>query len=176
MPFTLSTPTFTLRQLAETDAAVAAVLEIYRGCEDFLALGPVATASAAMVRADFAISRGAGGIFCGIYDSTGRMVGILDFIPSGFEGDPACAFLELLMIAAPYRGQGLGERVVCAVEEVIWRDRRITTIRSGVQINNPGAIRFWQRMGYRITGEAVDFDDGTTAFPLCKWRASGQSG
>lgn len=171
MAFSLSTPTFTLRQLEETPENVGEVLEVYRGCEDFLALGPVATASEAMVRADFALSRRAGGIFCGIYDTTGIMQGVVDFIPSGFEGDPACAFLELLMIAAPYRRHGLGERVVRAVEEVIWRNPQITAIRLGTQDNNTGGIRFWQRMGYIITGPAEDCGDGTRGYPLLKERA-----
>ena len=34
-----------------------AVLEVYRQCEDFLALGPVARASLQMVQQDLAISR-----------------------------------------------------------------------------------------------------------------------
>lgn len=170
MAFSLSSPTFTIRQLEETDETVAEVLGVYRGCEDFLALGPVATASEAMVRADFALSCKGGGIFCGIYDPEGVMQGVLDFIPTGFAGDPACAFLELLMIAAPYRGQGLGERVVRAVENVIWQNSSITAIRSGVQFNNPGGIRFWQRMGYNITGPAEDCGDGTRAYPLFKKR------
>ena len=75
-----------------------------------------------MVQLDLDHSREEGCIFCGIYDRvTGEMMGIVDFMTTGFEGDPALAFLSLLMIAAPFRGQGLGEAVVQAVEDEIRR-------------------------------------------------------
>jgi ribosomal protein S18 acetylase RimI-like enzyme len=123
-----------------------AVLEVYRQCEDFLALGPVATASMVMVLSDLEISKGYGGTFCGIYTAEGEMIGVLDTVQAGFEGDPRAAYLTLLMIAAPYR------------------DR----ILAGVQVNNPGAMRFWQRMGYRIVSEPKLHSDGTTAVDLRK--------
>jgi len=85
-----------------TLAELEAVLEVYRQCEDFLALGPVATASMEMVLNDLEISRGYSGTFCGIYTAKGKMIGVLDYVPRGFEGDPRAADLTLLMIAAPY--------------------------------------------------------------------------
>jgi hypothetical protein len=80
-----------------------AVLNVYRQCEDFLALGPVPTASMEMVLKDIEISKGYGGLFCGIYTSEGKMIGIIDYVPSNFEGDPYASCLSLLMIAAPFR-------------------------------------------------------------------------
>ena len=50
-----------------------AVLEVYQHCEDFLALGPVATASMEMVLKDIEISKNEGGTFCGIYTADGKM-------------------------------------------------------------------------------------------------------
>lgn len=154
---------------AENETDLQAVLEVYRQCEDFLALGPVARASMTMVRADLALSRKEGGTFYGIYHpDSDVMVGIVDFVTAGFEGSQHLAFLSLLMIAAPYRGRGLGAEVVEAVEAEIRRDGRARAIESGVQVNNPGAIRFWQRMGYAITSGPQDFPDGTTAYRLLK--------
>ena len=43
-------PRFSLRPVTPTD--LDAVLEVYRLCEDFLALGPVATASMEMLQKD----------------------------------------------------------------------------------------------------------------------------
>jgi len=57
------------------DSELDAVLEVYRQCEDFLALGPVAQASPQMVAADIALSRGQGGLFCGIYVAGGKKPG-----------------------------------------------------------------------------------------------------
>jgi ribosomal protein S18 acetylase RimI-like enzyme len=164
----ISTEQFIIRpvQPHERDA----ILNVYRQCEDFLALGPVSTASMEMVDADLQHSRDDGGIFCGIYAPDGTMMGIVDVILSGFEGNPAHAFLSLLMIAQPYRSSGLGAEVVHRVETEMLRDPQIEAILSGVQVNNPGGIRFWQRMGYRITSGPKDFPDGTTAYALRKDR------
>lgn len=146
-----------------------AIVDVYRLCEDFLALGPVATASIEMVRSDLMLSEKSGGIFCGIFrrlDS--QMLGIVDFVPSGWLGDPTAAYLELLMIAAPYRRSGLGAEVVALVEQEIMRNPQILRIEAGVQVNNPSAVRFWQRMGYQIISGPELMPDGTTCFGLVK--------
>jgi ribosomal protein S18 acetylase RimI-like enzyme len=96
------------------------------------------------------------------------MVGVVDLVPAGFEGDLETAFLSLLMIAAPYRNRGLGAAVVRGVEDTIRRDGRVRVFRAGVQVNNPDAIRFWQRMGYRIVSGPEPHADGSVAFQLLK--------
>lgn len=165
----LHIPGYLIRPLDPTPANKDRVLAVYRQCEDFLALGPVAVASLAMVEADLELSRKEGGVFHAIEDAqSGEMVGILDFVTAGFEGDEKVAFLSLLMIALPHRGKGLGEAVVRAVEDAIRADGRAQAIRSGVQVNNPAAIRFWQRMGYAIVSGPLDMHDGTTAYQLWK--------
>ena len=147
-----------------------AVLGVYRQCEDFLALGPVPTASMAMVLQDIEISQREGGVFCGIYDAAdGGMIGVVDYVPRGFEDDPHLAHLSLLMIAAPFRQRGVGKAVVEAVEQEIAKDARVTAILSGVQVNNPHAIRFWQKRGYRIVSGPTLMPDQTTVFGLQKW-------
>jgi ribosomal protein S18 acetylase RimI-like enzyme len=145
-----------------------AVLDVYHQCEDFLALGPVPTASMEMVRKDMEISEGYGGLFCGIYKANGEMVGIVDYVPSNFEGDPRAAFLSLLMIAAPFRKLGIGKAVVEAIEAEVKKDPMVSTILSGVQVNNPQAIRFWQRNGFRIISGPELMPDQTTVFGLRK--------
>ena len=145
------------------------VLEVYRQCEDFLALGPVSTASLEMVQADLRLSVSEGGIFCVILARPGgEMLGVVDFVLSGWEGNPRAAFLSLLMIAAPQRSRGLGAGVVSLVEGLIAQNPQIEAIHSGVQVNNPGGIRFWERMGYRIVSEAREMPDGTTVYELLK--------
>jgi ribosomal protein S18 acetylase RimI-like enzyme len=145
-----------------------AVLEVYRECEDFLALGPVAVASMEMVLKDLEISRDEGGIFCGIYTPAGSMIGVLDYVPKDYHGDPRAAYLSLLMIAAPYRSRGIGEAVVRAVEVEIRRDPHINVIHAGVQVNNPKAVRFWQRHGYAIVSAPKLHPDQTIAVDLRK--------
>ncbi len=157
-----------IRPLAPTEPDLSAVLEVYRQCEDFLALGPVPRASMEMVLADIDHSRAEGCTFCGIFSAAGEMLGIVDFSAGGFEGDPTLAFLSLLMIAAPQRGKGLGEAVVGAVEDYIRQAGCAITIASGVQVNNYGAFRFWQRLGYQIVSAPRSMGDGTVAYRLMK--------
>lgn len=145
-----------------------AILDVYRQCEDFLALGPQPVASADMVRQDLALSEANGGQFCLVYDVEGRPIGVVDWVPCGAAGRPEHADLSLLMIAAPYRGRGIGREVVALVEREIERDPDITAILSGVQVNNPAAIGFWQRNGYRITGGPERMPDQTTVYLLRK--------
>jgi ribosomal protein S18 acetylase RimI-like enzyme len=164
--FTHRSQRYTIRLVAPADRE--AILEVYRQCEDFLALGPVAQASPGMVQADLELSAREHGCFCGIFTSTDEMLGVLDFVPSGYHGEPCLASLSLLMIARPFRGQGIGEAVVAALEAHLRLDPYVKVIDSGVQVNNPRAIKFWLAQGYRITSGPIDHSDGTTAFDLRK--------
>jgi ribosomal protein S18 acetylase RimI-like enzyme len=62
----------------------------------------------------------------------------------------------------------LGAAVVAQVEAEIRQNPQVSAILSGVQVNNPAAIRFWQRLGYRITSGAILYPDQTTAYSLQK--------
>lgn len=157
---------FEVRTITQDD--LGAVLDVYRQCEDFLAFGPERTASMAMVLKDIKISQSEGGIFCGVYAVDGRMIGVVDFVPSNFEGDPHIAFISLLMIAPSLRKQGIGTTIVELIENEIRKDARITAILSAVQVNNPQALQFWQKNGYRIVGEPELQPDQTTTFRLQK--------
>lgn len=150
------------------EADLEEILAVYRQCEDFLALGPVAKASREMVLADLALSARAGGRYCGIFNEEGKMVGVLDYVPGNFEGAPSHAFLELLMIAAPYRGSGIGRQIVAQVEAEIRANPVVTDLLSGVQVNNPAGIAFWQHMGFRINSAPKQMPDGTTVYDLYK--------
>jgi ribosomal protein S18 acetylase RimI-like enzyme len=157
---------FEIRPIVQDD--LHSLLDVYRQCEDFLALGPVSTASMEMVINDLEISKNQGGTFCGIYAADGTLIGVVDYVPNNWEGDPHIASLSLLMIAAPFRGQGIGAAVVAAVEKEIRKDAQVTTIDSGVQVNNPQAIKFWQSHGYQIVSGPTLMPDQTTVFSLRK--------
>jgi RimJ/RimL family protein N-acetyltransferase len=156
----------TLRTVTPNDTE--AILGVYRACEDFLALGPEPKASLEMVQKDLEISRQEGGCFCGIFNAGGQLAGVVDFIPSGFEGKADTAFLSLLMIALQYRNQGIGIETVRLVEREIQKDTTITEIRSGVQVDNPQAIQFWQQNGYRIVSGPELLPDTTIVYRLSK--------
>ena len=146
-----------------------AVLDIYRQCEDFLALGPEPHASLAMVLKDIEEARLEGGVFRGIF-SGDKMIGVVSYVAGGFEGKPDIAFHLLLMITPSFRGKGTGTEIVKRIEKEILSDFRISMILSGVQVNNPRAVRFWQQNGYRIVGGLELMPDKTTVFRLRKDR------
>lgn len=157
---------FEIRPVAQNE--LEAVLHVYQQCEDFLALGPVAAASMDMVLKDIEISHDQDGIFCGIHAEDGKMIGVVDYVPKGFQGDPHAAFLSLLMIDSSFRHQGIGKAVVQAIEHEIRKNPLVTEVRSGVQVNNDQAVQFWQRNGYAIVSEPRRMPDQTTVFELRK--------
>jgi ribosomal protein S18 acetylase RimI-like enzyme len=157
---------FEVRTITPDD--LGAVLDVYRQCEDFLALGPEPTASMAMVLKDIEISQREGGVFCGIYPADGQMIGVVDVVPGNFEGDPHVAFISLLMIAPSFRKNGIGTTIVELIENQIRKDTQVTAILSAVQVNNPIALRFFQKNGYRIVGGPELQPDQTTTFRLQK--------
>jgi ribosomal protein S18 acetylase RimI-like enzyme len=145
-----------------------AIVEVYRQCEDFLALGPEPKASMTMVIKDIEECWDEGGVFRGIFNAEDKMIGVAGYVPSGFESKPEDAFMSLLMIAAPYRGQGIGARVVRRIEKEICRNPSIKSILSAVQVNNPDAIKFWQKNGYKIVSSPEPRPDKTTVYRLRK--------
>lgn len=136
-----------------TENDLEEVLEVYRQCEDFLSLGPEPKASMAMVLQDVETSRNEKGIFCGVYASDRRMVGVVDFIPGNFNGAAHVAFISLLMIIGPLRNQGFGTRILKLAENRIRMTSRVSEIHTAVQLNNPAALRFWRRNDYRVFGD-----------------------
>lgn len=150
-----------------TPADYPAILEVYRQCEDFLALGPVSKASMDMVLKDIRDAGVENGIYCGIFTGT-EMIGVVSYVPSQFEFRPVDVFILLLMIAAPYRGSGLGSLIVDMVEKELCSHHRIRSIRLGCQVNNPRAIKFWKEKGYYIYGGPDLLPDKTTVYHLRK--------
>ncbi len=146
-----------------------AVLGLYRQSEDFLALGPVPFASREMVLTDIRRSAGCGGLYCVIVDGAGATVGVLDFMP-GRPGNTAV--LELLMIARNHRNRGHGRSVLHGLESYLREKYGTVQIESGVQTNNPAAIRFWKRNGFTIDSTPRAMTDGTVAFEMVKLIAA----
>ncbi len=156
-------PGFSVRPVTEHE--IPSILEVYRQCEDFLALGPVACASLDMVLADMTHSREEGGFFCGIRNGAGGLVGVLDFIPKYKRG---VAFLSLLMIAGAHRRRGLGSSVLACLEAHLKRAHGASKIESGVQVNNEPGIRFWKKCGFRVGRRVRKQPDKTIAYAMIK--------
>lgn len=85
----------------------------------------------------------------GLFDAPGHMVGVLDVVRDYPKQEEW--YLGLLMLGPSWRGHGLGERVYKRLEEWV-RACGGAAIHLIVQEQNPGALRFWQRMGFELRG------------------------
>lgn len=85
----------------------------------------------------------------GLFDAPGHLIGVLDVVRDYPKRDEW--FLGLLMLRPQSRNRGLGERVYRRLEEWVSASGG-TAIHLIVQEQNPGALRFWQRMGFELKG------------------------
>lgn len=88
----------------------------------------------------------------GLYPPEGEaMAGVLEVIRDFPERGEW--FIGFLMLDPAHREAGVGNRFVEALEEWV-RGQGATGLRLIVQEQNPGALRFWQRRGFAVTGTA----------------------
>jgi GNAT superfamily N-acetyltransferase len=88
----------------------------------------------------------------GLFDAPGHMVGVLDVIrdyPRAGEW-----YLGLLLFEPTLRGRKLGDRVYHRLEDWV-RAQGGTALHLVVEEVNPGALRFWQRMGFAVQGMGI---------------------
>lgn len=84
-------------------------------------------------------------------DGRDTLHGVLETI-RGFP-EPGDWFIGTLMLDPGHRNAGVGNRFVEAFER--WaHGQGATALRLIVQEQNPGAVRFWKRRGYVLTGSA----------------------
>ena len=93
------------------------------------------------------------GIFSG-----SAMVGCVDLI-RGYP-EPETAHIGLLLIAEPFQRRGLGAEAFAAVERLVTSWNGIERLRIGVLRSNTAAHRFWQRLGFRPSGEVKPYRYG----------------
>jgi GNAT superfamily N-acetyltransferase len=88
----------------------------------------------------------------GLFDAPGHLVGVLDVIREFPQ--PAEWYLGLLIFEPTLRGKKLGDRVYHRLEDWV-RAQGGTALHLIVEEVNPGALRFWQRMGFEVRGMGV---------------------
>jgi GNAT superfamily N-acetyltransferase len=125
----------------------------YEGCADYLELvtgQPPGPNEAAELLGSLPRGKGHEDKFViGLFDAPSHQVGVLDVIRD--YPKPGEWYLGLLMFVPTWRGHGLGERVYRRLEEWV-RELGGRTLHLIVQEQNPGALRFWQRMGFEVRG------------------------
>jgi ribosomal protein S18 acetylase RimI-like enzyme len=125
----------------------------YEGCADFVELvtgqPPGPDEAADLLRS---LPRGKSHddkFVIGLFDAPGHQVGVLDVVRD--YPRPGEWYLGLLMFGPGWRNRGLGERVYRRLEEWV-RALGGHAVHLVVQEQNPGALRFWKRMGFEVRG------------------------
>lgn len=135
-------------------AEVPALQDLHARCHVFLQLfygHPPRPGDAAQLLEELPEGRSAEDKFLfGLYPEGAKsMVGVLESI-RGFP-EPGEWFVGVLMLDPAHRNARVGTRFADAFERwVVGQGGR--GLRALVQEQNPGALRFWQRRGFVITG------------------------
>lgn len=93
-------------------------------------------------------------IIIGIYTKSNKLIGIIDMIKD-FPVDKIW-FIGLMMLDPAERKKGLGEKMVKEYIKFASKNE-IGKIRLGVLKENDGALKFWDRMGFKITREISNY-------------------
>lgn len=144
-----------------------AIHKVYHDCGEYLMLMPDSKIGTDMMVADIDEAKAESGIYCGIFYGK-RMIGVVSFVPSRFEFRPVDAFILQLMIIPAYRLRGIGGEVVKRVEEEICSRGRIRSIICSVQVNNPNAIKFWEKYGYKKPDRPETLPDKSVIYRMRK--------
>ncbi|MEP6483750.1 MAG: GNAT family N-acetyltransferase [Rudaea sp.] len=81
-----------------------------------------------------------------------------------FRRNSSSARLYSIAVSRDVRGQGVGERLIDAVERAA-AERGSTRLRLEVRQDNPAAIRLYEKRGYSRTGAIIGFyEDGADAW------------
>jgi RimJ/RimL family protein N-acetyltransferase len=151
-----------------------AVAEIYRQTPRFIVElnGRSAdTIGLEMVEEDAAQAANHGARFAGVFlRENGQMIGVADYVPSGYGELPSRAWIALLLMAEPYQRQGYGTEAYRLIEEAVFADPDVQTIGLGVLVNNGPALGFWRAMGYERVGSTVQDREGRDVVRLQKQR------
>ena len=157
-----------------------AVVEIYRQTPRFIVeLNGRSPDSIGleMVEEDAAQAANHGATFVGLFlRESGQMIGVADYVPSGYGGQPNRAWIALLLIAELYQRQGYGTEAYRLIEDAVFVDPDVQAIGLGVLIVNGPALGFWQAMGYQRVGSTVQDKDDREVVILQKQRTPNDSG
>ncbi len=81
-----------------------------------------------------------------------ELIGLLDF-RLRWPGEQM-AYIGMLMVAEPYQRQGVGTQAWALLKPWLAESAQIQKVRLGVEQFNVNALKFWQSVGFALTGES----------------------
>ena len=74
--------------------------------------------------------------------------------------DPDSAYLGILLVAEPFQRQRVGSAAWALLEPWLADEAGLRDVKLGVEQFNPGALRFFQSLGFTLTGKAQRIRSG----------------
>lgn len=87
-----------------------------------------------------------------------QLVGMIDFRLQW--PDPDMAYIGILLVAEPFQRQRVGSDAWALLEPWLANEANLHTVKLGVEQFNPGALKFFQTLGFTLTGEAQRIRSG----------------
>ncbi len=87
-----------------------------------------------------------------------QLIGLLDFRLQWPE--PNLVYVGMVMVAEPFQRQGVGRTAWAVLEPWLAHEAAISTARLGVEQFNPGALKFFQSLGFHLTGDSNRVQSG----------------
>lgn len=91
-------------------------------------------------------------------DAGAQLVGLLDF--RMHWPDPNCAYIGIVLVAEPFQRQGIGTAAWHLLADWLGTDADIQTVKLGVEQFNPGGLKFFESLGFALTGQAQRIRSG----------------
>ncbi len=101
------------------------------------------------------------------YEADGQLLGCVYLEKKGDESENASLYLGMLTVSPDAQAGGIGNRLLAAAEQQA-RDWQCRIIRMTVIPQRHELIAFYERRGYRTTGETEPFPMNDTRFGLPK--------
>ena len=87
-----------------------------------------------------------------------QLVGLIDF--RLHWPDPDTAYIGILLVAEPFQRKRVGSDAWALLQPWLAGEAGLRTVKLGVEQFNPGALRFFQSLGFALTGEAQRIRSG----------------
>lgn len=144
---------------------------LYDRCPEFVELTFGTSSHPTAAEEDFAFTRG---VVSGIYSRDGHLIGALEWLRDYPKPDEW--WIGLLMLEPRVRGHGLGARICHMTFDWIANEGG-RAVWIAVLETNPGAQRFWKRMGFEYveTQPWVASNGFETVVSLMKKPLGGQA-
>lgn len=87
-----------------------------------------------------------------------EMVGVVDF--RMHWPDPNMVYVGMMMVAEGYQRQGIATAAWRVLAPWLAQSAQMSLARVGVEQFNPGALQFFQQLGFQLTGETSRVQSG----------------